>query len=505
MHTTKIFGPPGTGKTHELLTIMSRELKAGVKPHEIAYLTFTRHARRVAIDRVQQDLAVGHEDLPFFRTLHSIAYRQLGIEKAGLIASNRELKPLADRLGLEFAPSHRMIDDDTGMVAIGGELGDRLVAFDHWRRHRMQTPAQAMKAYTGDDPPLIVERFMASYETWRVQESLLDFTDLLALVTQALPIKVAIVDEAQDLSALQWRAFHIFAAQADRVYIAGDDDQAIFTWAGASSEIFLDEPCDVVKILDQSYRVPISVARLAGRVIERVKVRQKKEWKPRAEVGSVRMISELRDARGTSEPDDTILMLYRNHYLGTDVEEDLRMRGEAYARSDKAAPGAQWGRAIVAWERLRKGQEVPAGDAHAVLESMSPNKNRSRGKPDLDPMVSLQQLTEASIIRTAAPWFDALDRIKDAEAQYIRAVLRHHGPSGLLREPKIKLSTIHAAKGSEADHVYLLCDMSRRTREAALLDPDTERRVLYVGLTRARKTLTLVGSPQDNPILGTET
>jgi DNA helicase II / ATP-dependent DNA helicase PcrA len=503
MHVEKIFGPPGTGKTHTLLDIMSRELKAGVRPTEIAYLTFTRHARQVAIDRVKQDLDVGPEDLPFFRTLHAIAYRQLGVTQGAMVASNRALRPIADRLGLDFTPDTVRADDDLGTFTAGTTLGDRLVAFDHWRRHRLLGIKQSLMFYRGDDEPLVVDRFMRSYEAWREAESLFDFTDLLQRVTEPLPVKVAIVDEAQDLSDLQWQAFFVFAAQAERVYIAGDDDQAIFTWAGASPQTFLNLPCDHQRVLAQSYRVPMLVASVAHRIIERVKVRQPKEWKPREEMGSLRYgMGGLLDVELPTE--GSIQVLYRNHYVGRDPEEALKMAGVAYARNDKAAPGAQWGRAIVAWERLRKGIPVTAAEATAVLEAMS-TKRRARGKPDLPPEVSLAWLRdEQGIVQThvQGPWFEALDRIQDDEAQYIRAVLRHHGPSGLLREPRVRLSTIHAAKGSEADHVYVLGDMSKRTYEAALTDPDTERRVLYVGVTRARRTLTLL-NPWANPILQT--
>jgi DNA helicase-2/ATP-dependent DNA helicase PcrA len=65
--------------------------------------------------------------------------------------------------------------------------------------------------------------------------------------------------------------------------------------------------------------------------------------------------------------------------------------------------------------------------------------------------------------------------------------------------PKIRLSTIHAAKGAEADEVVLLTEMSNRTREIYEKEPDLERRVFYVGITRAKDTLTIVPGA-NNPL-----
>ena len=69
----------------------------------------------------------------------------------------------------------------------------------------------------------------------------------------------------------------------------------------------------------------------------------------------------------------------------------------------------------------------------------------------------------------------------------------------LSKRPRVRLSTIHAAKGGEADHVVLLREMARRTYREMDANPDAERRVWYVAATRARSKLTLVDaqSPQE--------
>jgi DNA helicase-2/ATP-dependent DNA helicase PcrA len=64
----------------------------------------------------------------------------------------------------------------------------------------------------------------------------------------------------------------------------------------------------------------------------------------------------------------------------------------------------------------------------------------------------------------------------------------------LKKEPRIKLSTIHGAKGGEADHVMLLTDLSRKADEGFIKNRDSERRVFYVGATRAKKSLHIIRS-----------
>jgi superfamily I DNA/RNA helicase len=81
---------------------------------------------------------------------------------------------------------------------------------------------------------------------------------------------------------------------------------------------------------------------------------------------------------------------------------------------------------------------------------------------------------------------------EERRESYIRAILRRK--EKITKEPRIKLSTIHGSKGGEADNVMLLTDLSRKTDEEYWKNKDSERRVFYVGMTRARNTLNIVRS-----------
>ena len=116
---------------------------------------------------------------------------------------------------------------------------------------------------------------------------------------------------------------------------------------------------------------------------------------------------------------------------------------------------------------------------------------------DPDNLYSYEQLSvyHGLLIPRHRIWHHALDRMPAHEITYIVSLLRRQ--EKLNQEPLINLSTIHGAKGGEADNVALLADLPRKADEAYYKDPDNERRVFYVGMTRTKKNLHLVRSDTD--------
>lgn len=498
--THKIYGPPGTGKTTYLLSVLERELKNGVPPNKIAFVTFTTAARLEALDRVRAAFGFEIKDLPYFKTLHAVAYHELGISHKELIVGPKDLKPLGDLLKIEF--KGKWVDtDDLDFMPVGIGDGDKLLAFDHFRRHSLMNVQDAYKTWDGEATYFELKRFCDAYEAWKQQETMVDFTDLLEYVVEPLPVDVVIVDESQDLSKLQWRALDVFARNAKRIYLAGDDDQAIFTWAGADAETFIGRP-GTVRVLDQSYRLPRRVFRQAETIVRGIKIRQPKIWRPRDEEGTLGRAIDPRHVDYTRE--GSYLILYRNHYQGKMFEDHLRELGLPYSRADKPAPGGQWAQSIFLWERLRKSETLTVQEVEVVYDAMTIDhgitrtaKKSVQEAPE-DKVFTLDELTRDYGLKTTDPWFEALGKISKTDVMYLRRLLKNYGAKILRQESQIKMSTIHAAKGRQADNVVLLTDMSYQTRMSFERNPDNERRVFYVGVTRAISNLTLVGI--DNPI-----
>jgi DNA helicase-2/ATP-dependent DNA helicase PcrA len=498
--TFKTFGPPGTGKTTAMLNLVERELEAGVLPERIAYLSYTNAACDEAVDRAMQKFSYKREQLPWFRTLHSICLRLSGHSTNTLIKNAWDLKDFAEIIGVRFTSKKERArrDDDESIEFSGPEEGDRLLAFDHYRRARLLTADVAFDRWPEDVSWFEVQRFITTYEKWRWQEGLVDFTDLLEQVDRALDVDVVIVDEAQDLSPLQWQALDVVSAKAQRIYVAGDDDQAIFTWAGADPEKFIAREGEIT-VLGQSYRIPVAVHQLAIRLIDRVETRQNKLWRPRAIEGRVVNMPHVESALETLS-DAKTLVLYRTHLQCRPISGWLRDNGLPYIQGKNPAQGLQHREAVIYWERLRKGREINAAQGLTLMSSMTTADGPgvlARLKT-LAPETALSLTTLRSMgLKTQGPWYEALGQIKPYQARYLRIMLRRFGTEALKQEPRIRLSTIHGAKGAEADHVVLLTDVTPKIQETILRYPDTERRVFYVGITRAREQLTLVGFNND--------
>jgi DNA helicase-2/ATP-dependent DNA helicase PcrA len=89
----------------------------------------------------------------------------------------------------------------------------------------------------------------------------------------------------------------------------------------------------------------------------------------------------------------------------------------------------------------------------------------------------------------------AFDKVGNRDKEFLRAIeVRGHN---LNKDPRINLSTIHGAKGGEADNVILLTDLSRKAQEAMEKNSDDECRVFYVGATRARNQLHIIQPQRD--------
>ena len=337
-----------------------------------------------------------------------------------------------------------------------------------------------------------LDHFARSLKEYKDESGLIDYTDMLEnmRVGGFCPkLKALLVDEAQDLSRLQWQVVERLMQYADETYIAGDDDQAIFRWAGADVDHFIGLEGDV-RILDQSYRIPAVVHDLSAGIINRVSRRREKNFKPAAHTGQINYHNDLEhvDLR-----EGKWLLLARNVYMLKELVDLCHREGFAYECQGFSPRKSEALTAIRAWERLRKGDPISPDLAKIVYAHMS-KKMIEHGFKELRQMteeaVTMEILKAKYGLKTTAIWHTSLDRISDEEKEYFLAALRQ-GES-LTGEPRIQISTIHGSKGGEADNVLLLTDMSPKTYNSYQENEDDESRVFYVAATRAKKNLHII-------------
>jgi DNA helicase-2/ATP-dependent DNA helicase PcrA len=337
------------------------------------------------------------------------------------------------------------------------------------------------------------------YRKYMNDKGLLDFTDLLEMFADAddtyyPKLEVAIIDEAQDLSPLQWKIADRLIKRATKSYIAGDDDQAIFGWAGADVRSLLTYPGDQI-VLNQSYRIPRVVHEYGNKIINRVKYRVPKVWNSRPEEGELHFYQRYTDV---DLIDGSWLILAPTNYMLNNVHEHLKSMGVLFERNGIRSIGEGPIEAVYAWEALRKGKEIGSKELKSLYtylgsEGIARGFRKFVGDPEQS--YSLERLrAEGGLVADDRPWYESLTKLSDANRVYIRAALRR-GQS-LRGTPRIRLSTIHGAKGGEADHVIIITDLSSQFTREQEVNPDDINRLYYVGLTRTRKSLHIV-YPQD--------
>jgi len=485
MTVEKVFGPPGAGKTTYLLSVVQQELAADVHPTQIGYFAFTRKAATEARDRAIQKFPSLNPDLdfPWFRTLHSLAYRCLGVTGKDMM-SPEHYAEFAKEAGIELGIEQG--EEDFAVKANHPILNEVNIARvrgkdlrQHYNESRMSIEWHHFE---------YVDR---AYRHYKASHGLLDFTDLLERVLdepERLPsLKTLIIDEAQDLSRLQWGLVTELIERAERTYLAGDDDQAVYTWAGADVDSFLTLDGNV-KVLDQSYRVPSKIHTLADHVVNRIRKRQPKIWKPRVEGGSITYYNDFHHVDITK---GDWLVLAAANYMLTEMHEWIKSQGLLFERHGQRSIPESVLLAVIGWERLRKGGEVPFETVKTIYKYLDTSfvKRGHKGlkTADMEAMYTLESLTKDHGLLTDAIWHEALTKISEDKRNYLIALLRR-GVKVTGRVP-IKLSTIHGAKGGEADNVLLIGDLSTKFVQDYNKNSDDINRLLYVGITRAKQSL----------------
>lgn len=477
MKRTLILGGPGSGKTHRLLGVMEAAIKRGLPPNRIAFVSFTNAAADEAKDRACKKFGFIPSDLPNFRTLHSLAYRELMLKRNEVITETH-LKEFGELIGELFT------GETHPDAPAQGRNADPLLTLLHYARATQQSLRKAWEDHGGMIEWYRFLRFADAYTAYKLDLDLLDFTDMLErYINVNLPpvdVDIAIVDEAQDLSKLQFKVAEKAFAKAKEVWWAGDDDQAVHHWAGAASEhlFTLDAAHEV---LPTSHRLPKTIFDLSQTVARRITKRFAKETGSQKPGGLVNWVAS---------PDETALssgswlLLARTRAQLAPLAALARDQGVIYRVKKASSVDPAHTRAIQAHEALRAGRRVEGTDAQAAL--------KAAGRPFQGDEAATYTASELGY--DARPiWHDALIRIPLDDREYYLSCMRRG--ERLTAEPRIRIETIHGAKGAEAEKVLLVTDMNYRVNQGMEYDSDAEHRVLYVGLTRASEELHLV-APQ---------
>ena len=483
----KVIGPPGTGKTQTLLNKVMEYKEAGTPLDRIGYFAFTKKAAYEARDRLLETyLFLKKKDVKYFRTLHSFAFRYLGLKEENVM-QEEHYKIIGEECGLRIKYATYEQNDFNGIFTSNSEYLS-LINLAAVKRINVldQLDKNEHLGKIERDKLQIVEKHIEDYKQ---TYGLIDYNDMIKKFTaqqQCPSFEVIFVDEAQDLSLLQWDMIKLLQQNSKDVYIAGDDDQAIFGWAGADVDSFIK--FDAIEIpLKQSRRVPKIVHQRALLRLDNIKSnRLEKPWNtPTSEEGTIKIFFSM-DSINLSKGDWYILA--RTNDLLRPIIKDLKKRGLYFETKQGRSINKSLYQDILNWQKWKKRQELNTIEVQRLLERFS-----KKFKETEDKLFKLSDLKTKYKLNSQLQWYDAFTAVGPHTKTYIRA-MRSNGED-LRRKPRIKILTLHSSKGGEATNVVILQNQTRNTIKGAtktIMKQDEEQRVWYVGLTRCSKNLFLI-------------
>ena len=520
----------GTGKTRAITHRIAYGVRTGVyKPTSVLAVTFT--ARAAGEMRVRlRGLGVAGVQA---RTFHAAALRQLGFfwpkvvggapprlleQKAPIVAE------AARRVGLEV--------DRIAVRDLAGELEWAKVSLVPADDYPAAVVAAARPAPAGFAPPQVA-RLMTAYEDVKNERGVIDFEDVLlltaAMISQRRDVaeevrgqyRHFVVDEYQDVSPLQQYLLDQWLGGRHELCVVGDPSQTIYSFTGASPEHLLGfartHPGAAQITLVRDYRSTPQVVTLANRLL--VSGRRRGEPPP------LQLVAQRPDGppvRWTVYDDDEaeaagiaariarlvadgarpsqIAVLYRTNVQGEAFEAALAAAGVGYqvrggerffARRDVRDAMVLLRGAVRSAEPDTPMPQHARDVLRSVGWSEQPPAPRGAARERWDAMQALVSLADDLAAAGAAGLADLVAELDErASAQHAPVV------------EGVTLASLHAAKGLEWDVVFLaglsegLLPISLAETAAAL---DEERRLLYVGVTRARERLEMSCSRSRTP------
>jgi DNA helicase II / ATP-dependent DNA helicase PcrA len=505
-----ILAGAGSGKTTTITRRIAWQVASGAaRSDQILAVTFTDKAAGEMRARLERLGVQGVEA----RTFHSAALAQLRRargEGPGRILSTKAL--LLRQIGNTLPPPYRFRP--------AGDLATEV----EWAKNRRLAP-QTYRDGLGSHEPPIPEDLMATvfreYERRKEASGAIDFEDLLELTVRmyeqdehalaALRERYSAftVDEYQDVNLLQQSLLELWLGPRDDLCAVGDDYQSIYGFTGASPEWLLGLatrfPQATVVRLEENYRSSPQVLALANRLVPRLGGAEKTLRATRAEgpVPQLRgfdspeaegafVLSRVRELHAEGVPHEQMAVLIRLNARSVDFEElfadaQVPFQGAALLSRDgarqllKGLRGAGFGSLT---------EEVRRVAAQQGLVDVVPDKV---GERELVRQADLARLCKL------AEEFDDGTKTVEQWIEWLRTRFDHGAQGG------VHLLTLHRAKGLEFEAVFLpRVEEKELPCKAAMRAPDQigeERRLLYVGMTRAKRHLALTWSGKPSRFL----
>lgn len=534
MRLVRVNGPPGTGKT----TYLSERVRDAADKYGGGAVVVASLTKAAAAEVAGRKTPLPARNIG---TLHSHAYQAMkrpvvAETSAGLKSWNEWVSVPSMRIDLKHAvdPEHvasepmPMDSDGAAMLNTCNIMRQQMIDSKYWSPR--------------------AQRFYTKWCEWKASSAFVDFTDLIEYALEhetplAQKPAVLMIDEAQDMSKLEFALAMMWGAQCDWVMVVGDADQNLYEWRGSHPEAFTSLEAMEVRTLDQSYRVPQAVHAVAVAWIERISGREPVAYKPRPVAGVVRrephtwrdpksMLAAIDDNLRRIPPREdaewpTVMVLASCGYMLNPILTELRTHGTPFWNPYRVKAGnwnplrgggrvlsfikpqspAKGGEGLAwTWKDLKrwveplqaKGTLVRGVKGNIEAKCVEDRFKDSRA----DEAVPIERVLEmfttdearSAVFDGDIDWWESHLKHEDRKRQqYALTVARRRGYDALRQTPRLCIGTIHSVKGGQADVVYLLPDLSTvgyfEHWQRGERDPII--RQFYVGMTRAREELVL--------------
>ncbi|GAA3375269.1 ATP-dependent DNA helicase UvrD2 [Streptomyces sannanensis] len=525
----------GTGKTRAITHRIAYGVRAGIlQPASVLAVTFTNRAAGEMRGRLRQLGAGGVQA----RTFHSAALRQLQYFWPKAVGG--PMPQLVERkiqLVAEAAARCRIRLDRNELRDVTGEI--------EWSKVTQTVPADypaaVVKAHReAPRDPAEISQIYATYELLKQDRGVIDFEDVLLLTVGILqdhyPVAEQVrrqyqhfvVDEYQDVSPLQQRLLELWLGDRDNLCVVGDASQTIYSFTGATPDHLLNfrnrHPQATVVKLVRDYRSTPQVVHLANGLLGQARGRAAEHRlelvsqrdpgpepvyaeytdEPAEAEGTARRIRDLIDA-GVPAGEIAVLFrtnaqseIYEQALADADVPYLLRGAERFFERAEVREAGAKLRGAarFGANDTLLDGAVDLPSQVRAVLSDMNWTPQPPAGSGAVrDRWESL-----AALVRLAEDYARAKREatLADLVAELDERAAAQHAPT----VEGVTLASLHSAKGLEWDAVFLVGlteGMMPITYARTDEQVEEERRLLYVGVTRARRHLSLSWSLSRSP------
>jgi DNA helicase II / ATP-dependent DNA helicase PcrA len=521
---------PGSGKTSTLTGRFVHLIRQGVDPRRILAMTFTKKAADDMRGRIARLLELPSPANLQVMTFHAFAFR--------LLKRNPGAAGLPERFRLWGAPEQRRVftsrqmwwNEEVDILEIIGGAKERLLDADRFA------------ATINPDDDVLVEavKFFRVYEQALRETGAIDFADMVPLVVKSIAGNEAyrrsitgafdhlLIDEYQDVNPGQVALIDQFVADGVKLWVVGDDDQTLYAFRASDIRYILEfktkYPDAKVHLLDRNYRSSPEIVLAAKRLIRGNRRRVDKDYQPTSvepgelvirgystpEVEARQVALAIAKLIGQGCALREIAILYRVGAIGLPLQTAL----QELAIPCEVRGGADLWQSVAAKLVVGALSYLRDGDTPQAASLLGTNKRGQILRDQLDTVraavrgqfaaacghvqrIVADAVPRRSSDREQAEWQSVVDTAIALAASCsslveLEAEITEQSQS--LRNPPehaVVLSTIHSAKGLEWDTVFMVGVEDGVLPHINSNDVEEERRVVYVGMTRARRRLGL--------------